>query len=74
MDTKNPPVHPCIVKTYEDNIQYTGISLRDHYAGIALQGLISNSSIVDDISANVPKWLVNRAYIIADEMLKERLL
>lgn len=74
MDTKNPPVHPCVVTSYEDSVHYTGISLRDYYAGIALQGLISNTGIVDDMSSSVPNWLAIKSYLIADEMLKQRLL
>ncbi len=46
-----------------------GISLRDHFAGWAMQGTLSA-----DIEGewNVYSYLANQAYQIADAMLKER--
>lgn len=49
-----------------------GVTLRDKFANSAMQGLISNASIVDDISSSVPEWIAVRSYLIADAMLKER--
>ena len=46
-----------------------GISLRDHFAGLAMQGTLSA-----DIEGewHIYSYLVNHAYQIADAMLKER--
>jgi hypothetical protein len=46
-----------------------GISLRDHFAGLAMQGTLSA-----DIEGewNVYSYLANHAYQIADAMLAER--
>ena len=39
------------------------VELRDHFAGLAMQAIGVNNS---------NKWIANRAYEIADAMLKER--
>lgn len=46
--------------------------LRDDFAKAAMQGLISNHLVVDDIRSTVPEWLSVRAYLIADAMMKQR--
>ncbi|WP_399677204.1 hypothetical protein [Xenophilus sp.] len=48
--------------------QYPGMSLRDHFAGLAMQALINATGEPLDRMAEVPEY----AYAIADEMLKAR--
>ena len=43
------------------------MTLRDHYAGLAMQGFISNFEGGDDVQA-----FPNLCWVIADAMLKER--
>jgi len=45
------------------------MTLRDHFAGLAMQGLLSRTGL-DKI--NVHDVLVQRTYAIADAMLEER--
>ena len=53
-----------------------GMSLRDWFAGMALQGLLSNFDLFDDedstLSTKYEGNAVRMAYAIANEMLKER--
>jgi len=60
-------------KDYTDWMVKTGgyardMTLRDHYAGLAMQGLLT-AEIVGDYSND---HVAEIAYVIADAMLKER--
>ena len=53
----------------------TGMTLRDYFAGKALQGLLSNPKLEKQILAQggcVSGWIETSAYGFADEMLKAR--
>lgn len=57
--------------------EQSGMSLRDYFAGLAMNGMISNSSVIIqdmDIPRNKEAWNVisKKAYLIADAMLKAR--
>lgn len=49
-----------------------GMSLRDWFAGKALQGLCSNPSMLDTITPSTIAWLKKYSLEIANEMIKER--
>lgn len=59
---------PMAVPDNWDSYQ-NGMSLRDHFAGLALQGLIARSSGIRLADADV---LARGSYAIADAMLAER--
>ena len=46
--------------------------LRDHFAGLAMQGVVSNLSRVDTLSVNVQCVTAKTAYALANAMLAER--
>lgn len=48
------------------------MTLRDYFANSAIQGLVANPLIVDDVTISVSEWLAIRSYLIADAMLKQR--
>lgn len=52
------------------------ISLRDYFAGQALQGLLSNQELAKDFTSggdiDVQKWHGETSYAFADVMLKAR--
>ena len=56
---------------HQEHLVHDGMSLRDWFAGMALQGLLSHSCNKD-----IPIWkakdAVVRAYEMADAMIKER--
>ena len=75
---KNPPVYPTLESmpvartaddvTYHDVAHTPGMSLLDHFAGLAMQGMVAHDN---------PKELYYRtiaayAYLIARAMLEER--
>jgi len=58
-----------VAKEYTDWMVKTGgyakdMTMRDHFAGLAMQALIDNDSLFSEIPT--------QAYVIADAMLKER--
>ena len=50
---------------------YNRMSLRDYFAGKALEGMLASSPIVDRSTVDVDVWSV-RAYAWADAMLRAR--
>ena len=47
-------------------------SLRDHFAGLAMQAMLSNNSMYDYIKDVVIKNLSVESYLVADAMLLQR--
>jgi hypothetical protein len=63
-----------IAKDYTDWMVKTGgyakdMTMRDHFAGLAMQGLMSSGTLPKSVS---DEELADVAYMAADEMLKER--
>jgi hypothetical protein len=61
-------------KDYTDWMVKTGgyakdMTLRDHFAGLAMQGLMSSGTLPNSVS---DEELADFAYMAADAMLKER--
>ena len=54
-----------------ENIVYTGISIRDYFAAMVMQGLIAGT--VKPETVWTPNELAESSYCMADAMLKERL-
>ena len=49
------------------------MTLRDHFAGLAMQGLLATGSdYEDDIHGSGWNWVAAASYKMADAMLKER--
>ena len=68
------PVYPCKMKNpaiprielnHPSHIEFSGISLRDYFAGQALSGM----NVLKTASTN---FIVSTCYDVADAMLKER--
>ncbi|MBI0276882.1 hypothetical protein I6H07_13955 [Hafnia alvei] len=49
-----------------------GMSMRDYFAGKAMQGAIANNSFADTGSDHEIEWVVKLSYKYADAMLKAR--
>lgn len=76
MSDKNPtPAFPQPFIQNERGVDFQfdgygrgGITIRQYFAAKALQGMMSNPSIVDTFSAH--QTLAKQAFILADEMMK----
>ncbi len=57
------------------NIKWEGMTLRDYFAAKALQGLLSNPKLANEILKNggaQSGWIEDSAWAFADAMLKAR--
>jgi len=90
MEPKNDggPYHTLILPTkavngvVTENNVHPGASLRDHFAGLAMQGIVSSISSEDDykrikslgrsVGLHASQWIARDAYKQADAMLAER--
>jgi len=53
-------------------VREEGMTLRDHFAGLAMQGLIASPRGPVDGGTITDSWVAENAYIVADAMLKAR--
>ena len=49
----------------------SGLTKREHFTGLAMQGILSNSALVDVLNDDVYEWVSIRAARIADAQLAE---
>jgi len=67
-----------VAKEYTDWLVKNGghlesLKLRDHFAGLAMQGLLATGAdYEDDIHGSGWNWVAAASYKMADAMLKER--
>jgi len=48
------------------------MTMRDHYAGLAMQGMLSNEKLHKQILEAGQSWIEESAWAVADAMLKAR--
>jgi len=48
------------------------MTMRDHYAGLAMQGMLSNEKLHKQILEVGQSWIEESAWAVADAMLKAR--
>tara|TARA_R110000772_G_scaffold227268_1_gene337988 strand:- start:41 stop:283 length:243 start_codon:yes stop_codon:yes gene_type:complete len=67
MPNTNPETYPtpCAI-----NYGY-GLTKREHFAGLAMQGLLANQLIVDGIAQNDMQWIVEKVVSLTDALLAE---
>lgn len=68
--TKHDDGGPAFPRS-DDTVDEEGMSLRDWFAGMALNGLLQNTHVQGAFSEGLNRN-ANAAYEIADAMLKER--
>jgi len=77
MENQNKPIYPLrgadgtIFKNdgYADHVDLlSGLTKREHFAGLAMQGLLSNPSQIDTTHF---EWIAQHAVGYADALLKE---
>jgi hypothetical protein len=73
-ESSNPPAFPVGCNTNPD-CDAAGMTLRDWFAGMALQGMIASprlSHLADNTPCTTPPRLAAFAYELAEAMLAER--
>jgi hypothetical protein len=77
MDNKDMPAMPKgLVVTeggdiYGNEDSELGLTKREHFAGLAMQAILSNSCLIDNLTTGSVDWLVKKAAIVADAQLAE---
>lgn len=79
MNNADKPINPVMnsdgFATSFENIDgadggATGLTKREHFAGLAMQGLLSNNLIIGHGSDEI-QWVAKHAILQADELLKQ---
>ncbi|MET4888049.1 hypothetical protein JA116_08140 [Morganella morganii] len=47
-------------------------TIRDYFAARAMQGILSNNSMIDTATESTFEWVTRNAYQLADAMLRAR--
>ncbi|MEM7885701.1 hypothetical protein Q4Q91_17550 [Morganella morganii] len=47
-------------------------TIRDYFAAKAMQGILSNNSMIDTATESTFEWVTKNAYQLADAMLRAR--
>ena len=47
-----------------------GLTKREHFAAMAMQGILSNQGIIDSITKQTAEWVAEHAVISADALLR----
>ena len=81
MKNSDMPAMPSVQTTeqYEYNgIQYVqskdyfeGLTKREHFAGLVMQGMLANKLIIDEVPQNSMEWIAEKAVCLADALLAE---
>ena len=76
-DETRQEISAAFAKDYTDWMVKTGgyakdMTLRDHFAGLAMQGLYASDAKHDHKDADIFDVVAEAAYKVADAMLKER--
>lgn len=59
-------------KTESKELMLADISFRDHLAAKAMNGILTNTAIIDELPDSHIEWVATIAYEMADAMLKAR--
>jgi hypothetical protein len=81
MNNKNMPAMPSVQTTEQYEVTgaifvqskeyFEGLTKREHFAGLAMQAILSNPSLVDNLTTCSVDWIVTKAAIVADAQLAE---
>lgn len=72
MNEKHMRAFPYLVNDGETITGEKGMMLRDYFAAKAMQGLLSNPKLQDEIIKAGQSWIYDSAYAIADKMMEAR--
>ena len=66
------PIDPDEPHHWKHNPLDTGMDLRDYFAAKAMQGLLSNPKLQEQILKQGQDWIIESSYAWANSMMKER--
>jgi hypothetical protein len=70
----NAKAFPFVIPADEHNgtVAYMGMDLRDYFAAKAMQGLLSNPKLHEEILKMGQSWIYDSSYAIANKMMEIR--
>jgi hypothetical protein len=66
------PAFPGLHPSAECRFKEEGMTLRDYFAAKAMQGMLANPKLQEQILKAGQSWIEESAWKVADAMLKER--
>jgi len=70
MENKNTPIYPIADLNNHPSLLF-GLTKREYFVGLAMQGLLSNQSITEHHGESAIKWITEHSIKQADEILKQ---
>ena len=70
MKNANQPAMPITYKT-EYQCQDIGVTKREHFAAMAMQGILSNGMMIDSSDKDTQQFMAQASVRMADSLLKE---
>ena len=74
MENKNTPIYPIADLNNHPSLLF-GLTKREYFIGLVMQGLLSNPSLSESFCGNnflpVPEMIAKESISIADELLKQ---
>lgn len=67
----NVPAFPTYEGNYEGKFSSQGLTRREYYAALAMQGMLANSAIIEYSDLKYANWIANLSFWFADAMIKE---
>jgi hypothetical protein len=61
--------YPIVGSAFSDN--YQGLTKREYFAGLAMQGLLANQYSIDKHNEAEINWIAKHSIMQADELLKQ---
>lgn len=78
MKNADQPINPDPMRSAEQTLinenpyeHPIGLTKREYFAGVAMQGLLSNSSMIEGHNNIEIEWIAKHAILQADELLKQ---
>lgn len=69
MKNGNEPINPTYLPNKD--IDFIGLSKREYFAAMAMQGLLSNSNVLGDHNHDASEWIATHSVKQADALLFE---
>ena len=77
MENKDKPAFPRIDLVYASEVPREGLTKREYFAGLAMQGIMSNATaigVLNNTNESIPlimESLAKKSIELADELLKQ---
>ena len=67
----NTPAFGCIAMTDTNGYHGSGLSKREYFAGLAMQGILANHDMIAGGDEKTIHWTAVKSVLFADELLKQ---